>query len=189
VRRRTRRRFPERRRGRTLFALPLLLACALARAQMEVPGLSHTMTVLDEPVPAPEFVLKDMDGKPHSLKDYRGKYVLINFWATWCPPCRREMPSLEVLYRKWHDKPFMVLAINQWEDPDLVFSYMGQLDVFPTFPILFDRDSAISQAFGVKGLPTSFVVDPEGRVIMRAVGGREFDHPELERTIGELLEK
>lgn len=186
---RKRPRFPDRRHTWKLFAIFPLFACALAQSQMEVPELSHTMTVLKAPVLAPAFVLKDMDGKPHALKDYRGKYLLINFWATWCPPCRREMPSLEVLYRKWREKPFMVLAINEWDDPDLVFSYMGQLNVFPTFPILFDRDGEVSQVFGVKGLPTSFLVDPEGRVIMRAVGGREFDHPDMEQTIGKLLEQ
>ena len=170
----------------------LLAGCMLvvspAPAQMEVPALSHTLTRLAEPVVAPDFVVEDMDGEPHSLRDYRGKVVLINFWATWCPPCRREMPSLENLYQKLRDQPFAILAINQWESPDHVFSYMGDLSVFPTFPILFDRKSEVSEAFGVKGLPTSVVVDKQGRVVLRAIGGREFDHPGIERAIRGLIE-
>jgi thiol-disulfide isomerase/thioredoxin len=177
---------------RWLRTLVLLAGCLLvagpATAQMEIPALSHALTRLAEPLPAPDFVLEDMDGEPHPLRDYRGKVVLINFWATWCPPCRREMPSLENLYQKLRDQPFAILAINQWESPDHVFSYMGDLSVFPTFPILFDRKSEISEAFGVKGLPTSVVVDKQGRVVLRAIGGREFDHPEIERAIRALIE-
>jgi thiol-disulfide isomerase/thioredoxin len=156
-------------------------------AQFTMPPLSHSLTRLDPPVPAKDFTLKDMDGKSHALADYRGKVVLINFWATWCPPCRREMPSMEHLYQKLRDKPFVVLAINQWEDPDQVFAYLGQLGTFPTFPILFDPKSEVAQAFGVKGLPTSFLLDKEGRVVYRAIGGREFDHPEVEHTVEGLL--
>ncbi len=114
-----------------LLAGLFVLSVAPAPAQTKVPELSHKLTRLSTPVQAPEFVLEDMDGNAHALKDYRGKIVLINFWATWCPPCRREMPSLEDLYQKFRDEPFVVLAVNQWEDPDLVFSYMGQLNVFP----------------------------------------------------------
>ena len=184
------------RAGRDLplaWLCPLLLAGALlvvspVPAQMQTPELSHTLTRLAEPAAAPDFVVEDIDGEPHALRDYRGKVVLINFWATWCPPCRREMPSLEALYQKLHAQPFAILAINQWESPDHVFSYMGDLSVFPTFPILFDRNSEVSEAFGVKGLPTSVVVDKQGRVVFRAIGGREFDHPEIERAIRELIE-
>ena len=149
--------------------------------------LGYTMTAIEPPVPAPDFVLEDMDGKPYTLEDFRGKVVLVNFWATWCPPCRREMPSLERLYQAMKDKPFVVLAVNQWESPDHVFSYMGDLSVFPTFPILFDSDSEVSEAYAVKGLPTSFVIDKQGRLAYRAIGGREFDHPEIERMIDMLI--
>ena len=182
-----------RRRRHDLVAALALLTCALllsaaASAQFELPDLSHTLTRLGEPVPAPAFRLNDLDGKPHSLSDYRGKVVLINFWATWCPPCRREMPSMERLYQRLGNDRFAVLAINQWEDPDHVFAYLGQLGTFPTFPILFDRESELAQAFGVKGLPTSFILDTEGRIVYRAIGGREFDHPEVEASIRDLMQ-
>jgi thiol-disulfide isomerase/thioredoxin len=177
-----------------MTAFVVLLACLVmgaagtAVAQREEPALSRTLTRLDPAVAAPDFRLEDMDGEWHTLGDYRGKVVLVNFWATWCPPCRREMPSLERLYQALRDQPFVVLAINQWENADHVFSFMGQLNVFPTFPILFDPESRVAEDFGVKGLPTSFVIDRQGRVVYRAVGGRAFDHPEIERVLRALLE-
>ena len=91
------------------------------------------------------------------------------------------------LYRHYRDKGFVVLAVNQWEDPDLVFAYTGELNVFPSFPILFDPQSTVSQDYGVKGLPTSFVIDRDGRLVYRAIGGRDFDHPEILQRIGDLL--
>jgi thiol-disulfide isomerase/thioredoxin len=115
--------------------------------------------------------------------------VLVNFWATWCPPCRREMPALEALYLKYREQGLVVLAVNQWEDADHVFAYMGQLNVFPTFPVLFDPESRVSADYGVKGLPTSFLVDRQGRLVYRAIGGREFDHPDIERLLQTLLDE
>ncbi len=164
-----------------------LMTAAPVMAQMPVPDLSHQMTRLATPVAAPDFVLQDMDGEQHALKDYRGRVVMINFWATWCPPCRREMPSMEALYGKFRQDGFSVLAVNEWEDPELVFPYMGQLSVFPTFPILFDREGEVSQAYQVKGLPTTFLLDRQGRIVFRAVGGRDFNHAEVEQIIRELL--
>jgi len=170
----------------SMTVLPVALLLVLSAAVAEE-GLSHSFARIDPPRNAPEFSLPDMDGELHDLRDYRGKVVLINFWATWCPPCRREMPALEQLYRKLGDQQFAVLAVNQWEDADLVFAYMGDLNVFPSFPILFDPESRVSAEFGVKGLPTSFLLDKQGRVVFRAVGGRAFDHPEVEQTIRDLL--
>jgi len=179
-------RFTRRRSG--VAGLPAaLLLFALSAAAVAEEGLSHSFARIDPPRSVPDFSLPDMDGEMHALQDYRGKVVLINFWATWCPPCRREMPALEQLYRKLGDQPFAVLAINQWEDADHVFAYMGDLNVFPSFPILFDPESRVSAEFGVKGLPTSFLLDRQGRVVFRAVGGRAFDHPEVEQTIRSLL--
>jgi thiol-disulfide isomerase/thioredoxin len=158
-------------------------------AAAEIPGLSHHFTALDPAREAPGFALADMDGEQHRLTDYKGKVVLVNFWATWCPPCRREMPALEVLYLKYRERGLIVLAVNQWEDADHVFAYMGQLNVFPTFPVLFDPESRVSADYGVKGLPTSFLVDRQGRLVYRAIGGREFDHPDIERLLQTLLQE
>jgi len=168
-------------------ALGLLLCATLCPAQMPVPELGHALTRLPDPEIAPDFTLSDMDGKSHALRDYRGKVIMLNFWATWCPPCRREMPSMEALRQALHDKPFVVLAVNEWENADLVFPWIGQLPAFPGFPILFDADGAVAERYGVQGLPTTVIIDRQGRIVYRAVGGRDFDHPDVRKLILDLL--
>lgn len=168
-------------------ALALGSLSAPIPAQTVLPDLSHKLTKLATRAPAKNFTFKDLEDKSHSLSDYRGKVVLVNFWATWCPPCRREMPSMERLYQKLKTEPFMVLAVDQWESYDLVFAFIGQLEPQPTFPILFDPKSNAAKQWNVKGLPTSFIVDKRGRVAYRAVGGREFDHPEMEKVVRALI--
>ena len=172
------------------FVLLLTVLVSLAGvpvlADAEESGLGYQFSPVNPLKAAPDFTLQDMDGESYKLHDYHGKVVLINFWATWCPPCRKEMPALEALYKKLGGETFAVLAVNQWEDPDHVFAYTGELNVFPTFPILFDPESKISADYGVKGLPTSFLIDKKGRLAYRAVGGRAFDHPEVEKLIRTL---
>jgi len=170
----------------SVFLYCLLVFSAQA-AEPQQPKLGHHLTALSEPLPAPDFTLKDMDNKQFSLKDYRGKVVMLNFWATWCPPCRREMPSMERLHQKLKGKDFVVLALNQMEDGDQVFAFTGDLGVDLTFPILFDKDSSVSRAYGVMGLPTTYLIDKKGNMRFRAIGGREFDHPEVEKQILQLM--
>jgi thiol-disulfide isomerase/thioredoxin len=175
------------RRFFSALSLLTLLCMAPAAAQLPLPELSHELTRLSTPIQAPDFQLEDMDGEKYSLESYRGKVVILNFWATWCPPCRREIPSMEALYQAFRDEAFAILAINEWETEDHVFAFMGQLPVEPGFPILLDLDSAVATSFGVKGLPTTLLLDPQGRIVYRAVGGRDFDHPEVKKTIRALL--
>ena len=171
----------------TLLTVLLTLVGTPVPADTVESELSYQFSPVTPLIAAPDFTLEDMDGESYKLHDYRGKVVLVNFWATWCPPCRKEMPALEALYKKLGGDSFAVLAVNQWEDPDHVCAYTGELNVFPTFPILFDPESKITADYGVKGLPTSFLIDKKGRLAYRAVGGRAFDHPEVERLIRELL--
>ena len=171
----------------TLGLWVALCVAAPVFAAPPLPEMSHTLTTLKPAKAAKNFTLPDLDGKPHKLSDYRGKVVLVNFWATWCPPCRREMPSMERLSQRLKDQPFVILAINEQENPEDVFVFTGQLDPSPTFPILFDRNRKVANTWGVLGLPASFIVDQQGRVVYRAMGGREFDHPEIERSIRALL--
>ena len=175
------------RRFFSALSLITLLCIAPAAAQLPLPELSHELTRLSTPIQAPDFQLEDMDGEKYSLESYRGKVVILNFWATWCPPCRREIPSMEALHQAFRDEAFAILAINEWETEDHVFAFMGQLPVEPSFPILLDLDSEVATSFGVKGLPTTLLLDPQGRIVYRAVGGRDFDHPEVKKTIRALL--
>ena len=94
---------------------------------------------------------------------------------------------MERLYSKLKDRGFEVVAVNQFEDPDLVFEFTGRLSLPPTFPILFDRDSRVAEIFKVRGLPTTYLLDKEGNIRYRAIGGREFDHAEIEALITDLM--
>ena len=164
--------------------LLVLLSTAVVAAP---PPLGHALTEVAPPLAAADFALPDIDGENHALSDYRGRVVMLNFWATWCPPCRREMPSMQRLYDKYRERGLVVVAVNQWEDPDLVFEFTGRLSVDPTFPILFDREGRFAEDYGVKGLPTTFLIDKDGQIRFRAIGGREFDHPDVEAIIEALL--
>jgi len=170
-----------------ILALVLCAPFGLLHAELPSPELSHELHRLKTPVAAPDFSLEDLDGEQHALSDYRGKVIMLNFWATWCPPCRREIPSMESIYQDLGDKGFVVLGVNEFETPDHVFAYTGQLSVFPNFPILFDLDSKVAELYGVKGLPTTLLINKQGQVVYRAAGGRNFDHPEVRAIMGELL--
>jgi peroxiredoxin len=164
-----------------VFALMLLVHSAHAAAPAQT-----MMPVADRPA-APDFALKDIDGKLRRLSENRGKVVLVNFWATWCPPCRREMPSMQRAWKQLKGENFEMLAINVGEDEDTIFGFTFSTGVELTFPILLDRDAQVIKAWPVIALPTSFIVDPQGRIVYRAVGGREWDDPELLKKIRELM--
>ena len=155
-------------------------------ADWQQPELSHNLTEIKHIIPARDFELEDMDEEKVKLSDYHGKVVLLNFWATWCPPCIREMPSMERLHQKVAADDFKVIAINQMENADDVFAFTGQLEVDPTFEILFDTTSKVSRDYAVRGLPTTYLIDKKGNIRYRAVGGREFDHDEVIKIIKQL---
>lgn len=119
--------------------------------------------------PAEDFHLVDLDGKDQSLSQYRGKIVLLNFWATWCKPCTTEMPAMQASYDKLRDKGFVVLAINELEDDAQVREHIKQYG--HTFPVLMDRDNRVANQFGVFGLPVSVFIDEKGVVQEYIKGG------------------
>ncbi len=132
--------------------------------------------VKDKPL-ASDFVLKDIDGKEYRLSQYRGTVVLVNFWTTWCPPCRDEMPSMERAYEKLKKSGIIILAINIGEDEDAIFKFTADYPV--SFPLLMDQDSSVIKQWPVTGLPTTYVVDPKGHIVYRAIGSREWDDEAL----------
>ena len=144
----------------------------------------QSLTSLPDPEMAPDFTLADMDGNSHKLSDYRGKPVIINFWATWCPPCREEMPSMERAWNKIKEQNIAMLAINVGEDEDTIFTFMA--DYPASFTILLDTSGTMIDQWPVQGLPTTFVVSPDGRLVYRAIGGREWDDEKLLEQIRKL---
>lgn len=160
---------------------------ALAGMGVCAHAATPSMTPVEPPRAAPPFTLKDIDGKTHSLAEYRGKVVLVNFWATWCPPCRAEMPSIEKLYASMKGKPFVVLALDQGESVDSVFAFMGQLSPSPTFPVLLDNKSQAAHAFGVMGIPSTYLIDKQGRIVAQAIGGRDYDSAVMRTLLDRLI--
>ena len=118
---------------------------------------------------AEDFRLVDLEGKQQSLGQYRGRVVLLNFWATWCKPCTTEMPAMQAMYDKLRDKGFVVLAVNELEDEAKVRDHIKQHG--HTFPVLMDRDNKVANQFGVFGLPVSVFIDEKGVVQEYIKGG------------------
>lgn len=119
--------------------------------------------------------LVDVEEQPVALESFKGKVILLNFWATWCPPCIKEMPSMERLRNELSGKPFEVVAINVGESPTTVSSFMLELDTELTFPILLDQDAKSFGQLGLRGLPMTLILDHEGNIIEKVLGGRDWD--------------
>ena len=125
---------------------------------------------------APNFTLKNLDGKEISLSQFRGKHVLVNFWATWCGPCKIEMPSLEALYERFKDRNFVLLAIsNDMFGANIVKPFVKAHNI--NFPVLLDQRLKVSNAFGVVSLPTTFMIDPQGKIIGALFGAEDWATP------------
>ena len=135
--------------------------------------------------PAPELKAQDLGGAPRSLANYRGKVVLLNFWATWCPPCQREMPSLERLRVKMAGRPLEIVAISSAETPGDVNAYLSKMKL--GFPVLLDTDSSNTRRWKVFALPTTFVLDAEGRVRQVLTGPAEWDEGEALAVVESML--
>lgn len=162
---------------KTLYGMFLVLALCVAQVGVAAQEYPQTLTPVTGTPEAPDFRLEDADGNPHRLSDYRGKVVVINFWATWCPPCREEMPSMQRAWEAVKDEGIVLLAVNVGEDEDTIFAFTANYPV--QFPLLMDKDSKVIGDWPVLGLPTTFVVDPRGRIAYRAIGGRAWDSPEI----------
>lgn len=120
-------------------------------------------------MPASEFSLTDLDGKSHKLEQYRGKVVLLNFWATWCKPCTTEMPAMQTVYDELREKGFVVLAVNELEDEGKVREHIVAYK--HTFPVLLDHENKVANQYGVFGLPVSVFIDQNGVVREYIKGG------------------
>lgn len=152
-----------------LFIALLLISISLSAAEL--------LTAIPDKPAAPNFKLENMDGKVVSLQHYRGRPVIINFWATWCPPCREELPSMNRAWEKIKDENIAMIAINVGEDEDTIFTFMGDYPI--NFDLLLDTSGEVIAQWPIKGLPTTFILDADGHLVYRAIGGREWDADEL----------
>ena len=129
--------------------------------------------------------MKDLAGREHRLADYRGKVVLLNFWATWCEPCRDEMPSLEKLKSRFADRPFAVLAINVDEPESRIIKFLSTLPL--SFPVLLDHERKLARAWNVRMLPSTYVIAPDGAIRYSAAGERDWNGGEIPDRIAALF--
>ncbi len=135
---------------------------------------------------APDFSLPDLSGKSVTLSDFRGKVVLLNFWATWCPPCRREIPSLIRLYQLRRDKEFEIVAVSVDRiSPSKVASFVANYQM--SFPVLVNPRGHVGQRYWTRAIPSSFLLDKKGVIRWKVAGAREWDDPETLSKIDQLL--
>ncbi len=171
---------------RWILAPLALLITFLLQPVISLNAIELLHTVPGTPV-AKDFELRDLDGKKHKLSDYKGQVVIVNFWATWCPPCRAEIPSMQRAWSILKDKKVMMLAVHVGGNEDRIWSFLTDFGI--EFPVLIDASSKTSRRWPMMGLPTTFIVDPQGKIALRAIGGREWDDPSMIRSILALSRK
>lgn len=148
------------------------------------PGSSSARAVVPG-TPAPDFTLQALDGSTVRLSDLRGRPVLLNFWASWCPPCREEMPYLQEVQNAYADAGLVVVAINLDESVATIQSFLGRNNL--RLPVLLDRDLRVTQRYGIIPLPTSFFIDRQGVVRSKVEGGMDRNrvHAEVRQLLGQ----
>ena len=134
---------------------------------------------------APELILEDINGNSVSLADHLGSVVLVNLWATWCPPCREEMPTLESFYEKYKSNGFVLIGINQEETADVVTPFVREYGL--TFPIWLDLEHQTQLKFNTMNLPSSYVIDRSGNVRLMWIGGIEKRN--LEKYVAKIIKE
>jgi cytochrome c biogenesis protein CcmG/thiol:disulfide interchange protein DsbE len=163
-----------------LVGMILVLATALAACTGPGQAVPRGIT---EGSRARDFTLESLHGGRVSLSDHEGSVVLINLWATWCPPCRAEIPAFEAAYRAYKDEGFVVLGINVQESADTVAAFVAEMDV--TYPVLLDEGGKLMNDYRGLGLPMSLLVDREGVLALRHMGFLSDDI--LEENLARLL--
>jgi len=137
---------------------------------------------------APDFALKDLFGNDIRLSDYKNKVVLLNFWATWCPPCREEMPALQRLHNKMVGRDFIILAVSvDYMDPAKVNDFLIKGGY--TFKVLLDTQNQASAKYGVTAIPATFIIDKKGKLVERHIGMLNWASPAAVNRIEELMKK
>lgn len=163
----------------------LLLFCLI--------GFSQFLLAIEPPVKiieldkqqAKNFLIEDYDGNTYELKSSKGRWVFLHFWASWCGPCRKEMPQLYKLQKQLKNKNIDFVLINTAEDEDTIFEFLGS--IAPDLHSYMDKDGELTERWAPRGLPTTFFIDPKGRKRYLALGGRPWDKADYQKFIFQLL--
>jgi thiol-disulfide isomerase/thioredoxin len=156
------------------------------------PGIARETVTLPKgilqlaPYSAPPLELKDLDGEPYNLKEDNGVWVFVHFWASWCGPCRKEMPAIQNMANTLQAEGLKLAMINTAEDEDTVFSFLSAHA--PEVRPLMDRDGQVTEKWHPRGLPATYLVDPTGQVRYQALGGRAWDSPPYLAFLRRLLQ-
>lgn len=145
------------------------------------------LTPLEQPSAAPPFHLPGLDGGVRQLADFRGEVLIVNFWASWCAPCRVELPSMNRAAAALQGDGVAMVAINVFEEREAVAAFVADFPI--DFPVLLDSQGEVSRHWQVKGLPTTFVIDRRGQIVYRAIGERDWDDAALLRQVRDLAHR
>jgi peroxiredoxin len=159
--------------GLAALSIVAWLTPAPAAAAAAPPPASLLLQGPREGIAAPDFSLPDLAGKRIRLKDLRGNLVFLDFFATWCVPCRLEMPALERLHRAYRDKGSVVLAVDILEDAETVRAFTQGLRL--SFPALLDEDGSVACSYGIRPVPATYLIGRDGKIVWRAFGAQEWD--------------
>lgn len=170
-----------------IVAIQLLLPAHTTNAWAQEGDLSYGLSpAYGKPV-APPLDLPGLDGKQYRLSEYRGKVVIVNFWATWCPPCIAEMPTLQEAWNRLQGANFAILAVNLGEDAETIQRFLDRFEPELKFPILMASDQSIMEAWKIQALPMSYIIDKTGRLTYIELGPRDFSHEHVISKLRELM--
>jgi len=167
-----------------LLLLVALLALTACSEESAAPGAVMGNAVVGRP--APDFTLNDVLGRPVTLSQLKGKVIILNLWATWCPPCREEMPSMERLYRQFKDQGLEMLAVNVEENGAAAVKNFLQRTPY-SFPILLDTDAVVQNTYKVFRFPETFIIDRNGIIVEKIIGGRNWLSEQSVKKLNFLL--
>jgi thiol-disulfide isomerase/thioredoxin len=173
-----------------IIFMAIFLSCTAKAQSAATSGTAKAfdeagLRLLSTKVSPRDFSLSLLEGETKSLSSYKGKVIFLNFWATWCGPCRVEMPSMAALYNKFSDKGLEILAVNSGEDQATVRSFLNNEGF--SFPALLDLDGKVSANYGIQAIPTTFLIDRDGMIILRLVGSIDWDTPKIHAALESLL--
>jgi thiol-disulfide isomerase/thioredoxin len=171
---------------RILFLVLVGFLATLAHAETLKERMSQEgLGVAQKPIAPIEFELPGLDGQKVKLSSLKGKVVFLNFWATWCGPCRSEMPSMQRMYEKLKSEGLEILAVDLQEDKGQVQAFARELGLH--FPILLDSAGSVGAQYNARAIPTTYLIDRSGFIFARAVGARQWDSPEMLDTLRRVL--